>query len=1221
MNKLFTKIVGAALGLTMAIGVGVAVASNSKEATPVHAAATTRLTLNTASTTIASGNSYTNYGETSTDYQWAVTCGSKQSAGLWLGSNKNQKAKMILSTGSYSDASSIATAIGVTTSATYYAAIIQRASSIAKVDTVELTYTTPGGTAPSEAWVLYNDGSNGWQVFEKVTSLSASGTTFSHAQVASARYAFVIHSTGYCQFKVPVLTFKGTDSDIAVTGVSVSPTAASLGVGGTQQLTPTITPSDATNKNVTYSSNATGVATVSSTGLITAVAAGNATITVTTADGGYTATCAVTVTAPVSVTGVTLNKNSTSIEVGGTETLTATVAPSDATNKNVTWTTSSSSIATVSNGTVTAVSAGTATITVTTVDGSYTATCSVKVTAPSSVTFVGGTDTGSATGQTDSGTLTKSGVSFYCSGWKNDSGNYRLYSGKTVTFTSTIGNMAKIEFTGTESSYKISNMGSATTGTLVTDETNNKATWTGSASTVSFTMTAQGRASQVEVTLESTDPSVELDATSATSVSMLKGDSDTSVKVLVKNIDSLTWNFTFDEDEDEGLTTSSYISVSASALVSNVSTLTITTKAVGSTTMHISVSGTACEDTVPVTVAAKPQAGTMVAKLNSVVVSSAVEVQTGLYKQFTFAAEDTDGNAYSITADDVTGAKQSGTADVTISGTRVTGTSAGSAVVRYSLKVLSSVYVDITLNVVDDYKTTVKTITVINNAVVDQGDTLEVSDHISVKKANTYWGSEMDIADNELLFSYTNSRAAGVVASSFVFDVTDDTLDAGDTETRTIYVFATFDESYAGTSFTAVITVEDRPVTGLYVNGSEATDEQEFNINVTRYQTYQLDVSVKPSNATESHQIDYAVFMADEGSGVTVNSSGLISVSGVLGQHATISAASHANSDHVVYFNVTVVRETVTITYDQPEVWTVVSNNSTLQAGDQVILTGVKSDVTYAAGLYAGGNNVPADTENTLTVSGDNVTGVVSSMVYTLETGSVSGSLAFKDSQNRYLAAASSGSNYLKTSDTINGESSFILNSDGTVVAQGTYTRNYMRYNNTSTSNLFACYASTGTTGDLVTFYKKSGGEATVTATSGLLDVLDAAMTYDDGTYTLNLCDASGSTFNSSAWTSLGNNFTSSIKSSNQLAYARSSETGNEVEQFLACYDYVVGKYGESYDFLGRIASGKIAASSRIAPLSIINGNGNAVAIIVIISMISVTAIGGYFFIRKRKEQ
>lgn len=82
----------------------------------------------------------------------------------------------------------------------------------------------------------------------------------------------------------------------------------------------------------------------------------------------------------VSVTGVELNKSTLSLDEGDTYTLTATVAPADATNKAVTWTSSNSGVATVdSNGKVTAVSSGTATITVTTVDGEKTATCAVTV--------------------------------------------------------------------------------------------------------------------------------------------------------------------------------------------------------------------------------------------------------------------------------------------------------------------------------------------------------------------------------------------------------------------------------------------------------------------------------------------------------------------------------------------------------------------------------------------------------------------------------------------------------------------------------------------------------------------------------------------------------------------------------------------------------------------------------------------------------------------------
>ena len=173
-------------------------------------------------------------------------------------------------------------------------------------------------------------------------------------------------------------------SSTPVTGVTVSPTTGSITVGGAAlELTATVAPEDATNKSVTWSSSDDTVATVSATGEVTAVGAGSATITVTTVDGSFTATCAVTVSAAtVAVTGVTVSPKTDSLAVGDADiTLTATVAPADATNKNVTWSSSSDAIATVSDaGVVHAVGAGEATITVTTVDGSFTDTSVITVT-------------------------------------------------------------------------------------------------------------------------------------------------------------------------------------------------------------------------------------------------------------------------------------------------------------------------------------------------------------------------------------------------------------------------------------------------------------------------------------------------------------------------------------------------------------------------------------------------------------------------------------------------------------------------------------------------------------------------------------------------------------------------------------------------------------------------------------------------------------------------
>ena len=173
---------------------------------------------------------------------------------------------------------------------------------------------------------------------------------------------------------------------IPVTGVTLSETSIEVAQGSTYSVIANILPEDATDKGVTWTSSKTSVATVAN-GVVTGVATGNATVTATTNDGGYTATCRVRVVAApideVPVTGVTLNKESLTLDQGASETLTATVLPTNATNKSVTWTSSKQTVATVTaSGKVTTVAPGSAVITVQTNDGSYTATCTVTVPEP-----------------------------------------------------------------------------------------------------------------------------------------------------------------------------------------------------------------------------------------------------------------------------------------------------------------------------------------------------------------------------------------------------------------------------------------------------------------------------------------------------------------------------------------------------------------------------------------------------------------------------------------------------------------------------------------------------------------------------------------------------------------------------------------------------------------------------------------------------------------------
>lgn len=166
---------------------------------------------------------------------------------------------------------------------------------------------------------------------------------------------------------------------VSVTGISLSPILLEIIEGDIRTLSVNISPSNADNKSVSWTSTQPAVASVQE-GTVTAHKEGTATIIVTTADGGKTATCTVNV-APsyVAVSEVSLNHSTLELLEGESTTLSATILPEKATNKNVIWTSSDTSVIIVDNGKVTAIKEGTATITVTTEDGNKSATCEVTV--------------------------------------------------------------------------------------------------------------------------------------------------------------------------------------------------------------------------------------------------------------------------------------------------------------------------------------------------------------------------------------------------------------------------------------------------------------------------------------------------------------------------------------------------------------------------------------------------------------------------------------------------------------------------------------------------------------------------------------------------------------------------------------------------------------------------------------------------------------------------
>lgn len=165
-----------------------------------------------------------------------------------------------------------------------------------------------------------------------------------------------------------------------VTGVSISKSSLTLYTGQTETLSAQVKPDDATDTRLTWSSSDKTVATVAN-GKVTALKAGSAQIRVTSFEGSFQAVCNLTV--KQHATGLDLSHSTRTIYLGQTVTMTATVLPSDASDKSVTWTSSNSDIVSVTqNGSVTANAMGEAEITATSNDGGFSKSCKVTVIEP-----------------------------------------------------------------------------------------------------------------------------------------------------------------------------------------------------------------------------------------------------------------------------------------------------------------------------------------------------------------------------------------------------------------------------------------------------------------------------------------------------------------------------------------------------------------------------------------------------------------------------------------------------------------------------------------------------------------------------------------------------------------------------------------------------------------------------------------------------------------------
>ena len=275
-------------------------------------------------------------------------------------------------------------------------------------------------------------------------------------------------------------------------------------------------------------------------------------------------------------------------------------------------------------------------------------------------------------------------------------------------------------------------------------------------------------------------------------------------------------------------------------------------------------------------------------------------------------------------------------------------------------------------------------------------------------------------------------------------------------------------------------------------------------------------------------------------------------------------------------------------------VWRSVTDVSSLAAGDKVLITGINSDVTYGCGTYSSGNNVQS--AGTLTISNNVVTaGVTNSMIYTLAAGSVSNTFAFKDSSNKYLYAASSGYNYMKSQSSIDGNASFTISlqsSTFTIYANGTNSRKYMRFNPNSGNPIFSCYAQSSTVGSTITLYKQSSSNTPSNLSNYIM--------YEDTN------DQCTTKFN----TAIG--YLGDMSSSDRTTFASSS-------------DYVIATARERLEawarHLGKTIDYSNGTVSGAKTIDVINGGlSTPILILIVASAVGAISIGGYFFLRRKEK-
>ena len=384
-------------------------------------------------------------------------------------------------------------------------------------------------------------------------------------------------------------------------------------------------------------------------------------------------------------------------------------------------------------------------------------------------------------------------------------------------------------------------------------------------------------------------------------------------------------------------------------------------------------------------------------------------------------------------------------------------------------------------------------------------------------------------------------------------------------------------------------------VSGLSVNGSAATIGQEFNIDVVKSKTYSLDVAVTPDNTTDSKTINYSVA---SGSGATVSAAGVITAGSTVGGTAVIRAESDADSTYYVLFNVTVI--------DSKAVYDI----------DFSCTTSTTAFTETTWGTATSGSDADDLTTGTISKVYPDANAIK------FNSGSAVGSLTLTTPDSVEIERVVIRAKSFKSTD-----SPTVAVNNGTA-QEPTEDWSYLIFDLGTPSDEITIAGTTATNGrfyidDII--FISSDDQAAVGAFGYAAEFMNAL---DEECSGLAVTTGTWSTL-SGKWTTMGTSYSGSqayflAKTASPRDGDGLTPTGDVIQKALARYDFIVGKYNKAQgltaynDFMSRDPS-PIGASAKIMPM-ITGESGVTVSVIIIVSMVSLTAIGGFFFIKKKKE-